>query len=113
MQMDVDDLEGDVTLIRLTGDLDIKGSVDIDVRFAALTGARKKIVIDMSKVGFLASIGIRTLLVGGKAVARHGGKMVVLDPTDSVLKVLQTCGAVTLLTIAHGTANALSELSAP
>ena len=66
----------------------------------------------MTDVGFLASIGIRTLLSGAKTIGRRGGKMVLVDPSAAVHKVLQTCGADTVLTIVQGTDQALAAITA-
>ena len=38
MRMEVDDLDGSVTRIRLIGDLDVKGAGEIELQFAAVTG---------------------------------------------------------------------------
>jgi anti-anti-sigma factor len=93
MKMVVEELPSGVTHIRLDGALDAKGAGEIEVQFAAVTGNRLKLVIDLGGVDFLASIGIRTLLSAVKTVNRRGGKLVVADPTEAVAKVLRTCGA--------------------
>lgn len=112
MRMEVDDLDQGVTRIRLLGDLGVKGAADIEVQFAAVTSSRGKVIVDMGGVGFLASIGIRTLLSAAKMVARRGGKLVLLDPTEAVAKVLQTCGADQVVPVIHGADAALSAVTA-
>jgi anti-anti-sigma factor len=112
MEMDVDDLEDGVTRIRLRGDLDIKGANAIDLRFSAVASAHRKVLVDMGEVGFLASIGIRTLLAAAKAVDRRGGRLVLLDPSEAVEKVLETCGASQVLPIRHGLSDGLAAVSA-
>ena len=59
-------------------------------------------MVDLSGVGFLASIGIRTLIQAVKANAGKGGRLVVLDPAEPVWKMITTCGADSLLPMAHG-----------
>jgi len=99
MRMDVKELDGGVVRITLDGDLDAKGSGEIEVQFAAVTSVHTKVVVDMAKVGFLASIGIRTLLSAARTAGRRGGKVVLLSPVAPVLKVLQVSGADTLVPI--------------
>jgi len=111
MRMQVDELDGGVTKVTLEGDLDAKGSGEIEVSFAAITGARLKLVVDMSLVGFLASIGIRTLLSAAKTVTRRGGKLVLSGANADVTKVLEVSGAAQLLTLAAGQDEALAALA--
>jgi hypothetical protein len=58
MQITVND-EGQTAHVALVGRLDIKGAEVIDMPLATLSGAKQNILIDMSQVSFLASIGIR------------------------------------------------------
>ncbi len=102
MKMEFEDLPGGVTKIVLRGDLDAKGSNEIDLQFQTIASSRPKVVVDLSQVGFLASIGIRTLILAAKANSRKGGRLVLLDPGEPVHKVLQTCGADGVLSIVHG-----------
>jgi anti-anti-sigma factor len=102
MKMEFEDLPVGVTKIVLSGDLDAKGSNEIDLQFQAIASSRPKVVVDLSQVGFLASIGIRTLMLAAKANGRKGGKLVLLDPAEPVHKVLTTCGADSVLAIVHG-----------
>jgi anti-anti-sigma factor len=43
-------------------------------------------------VNFIASIGIRTLLLNAKAVHNREGKIVILNPDSQVKKILLTAG---------------------
>ena len=93
MQLECEELPGEVTRIALSGRLDIEGTRSIDDRFAFLTTTRpKKIVVDLSDVSFLASIGIRLLLTSARAQQQRGGKVVLASPQPSVRKVLEAAG---------------------
>jgi anti-anti-sigma factor len=96
----------------LEGLLDIAGSQEIDLRFSVVAGANKAIVVDLSGVSFVASIGIRTLLTGAKAVHSRGGKLVLLSPSSAVEKVLKVTGVDTLMPIFHD-ADAAIQAVAP
>jgi len=111
MQMQVEELPGGVSRIKLDGDLDAKGSSEIEVSFAAVTSARDKVVVDLSKVGFLASIGIRSLLLAAKTISRRGGKMVLLAPNEDVEKVLVTSGANQVVAIQGNLEGALAAVA--
>ena len=75
MQLESELLDEYIMKISLDGRLDIEGTQAIDMKFTALTATQKAaILVDMSKVSFLASIGMRTLLSCAKAAAARGGK---------------------------------------
>jgi len=100
MNIDAEALDGGIWKITLSGRMDVQGTQEIDVKFSGMTaGQRNAIVVDLSGVEFLASIGIRSLLLNAKAVKQRGGKMVLLKPDAGVTKVLETAGIDTLVPI--------------
>jgi len=111
MKMEYQDLQDGVTRITLAGDLDARGAGEIDLQFQAVVASRSKVVVDMEQVGFLASIGIRTLIQAVKANAGKGGKLILLAPADPVWKVIVTCGADSLLAAAYDFEAAVAAVS--
>lgn len=79
--------------INLSGRMDFAGSEEIHEKFAVLTAPPgNAVIVDLSKVGFLTSVGIRTLVLIAKALKSRGGRMVLLNPDASVTKVLAISG---------------------
>ena len=101
MNLEVAELENGITKVTLSGRLDIEGALKIDSKFNAVAEEKKKVVVDLSDVTFIASLGIRTLIIGAKAAANNGGKIVLLDPQPNVEKVLRTSRVDTVIPIAH------------
>ncbi len=99
MDMVVNELDGGVTNVVLRGRLDTNGAEAIDLRFSVIAGSRRAVVVDLSEVDFLASLGIRVLLTSAKAVQRKGGKLAIVTPEGNVLMVLKTAGIETLIPI--------------
>lgn len=98
MQLDSELLDNKAIKITLDGRLDIQGANAIDLTFTALTATKKAaVLVDMSKVGFLASIGIRLLLSNAKACSARGGKMVLFAPQPLVKDVLTSAGVTKLI----------------
>jgi|SRR5579863_1405622 len=91
MEMQVNEFDG-VTLITLEGRFDIAGSQAVDARFKALAETAAALAVDMAKVTFLASLGVRTLMLSAKTVLRRGGTMAVCGADDNVEKVLLSTG---------------------
>ncbi len=73
MDIAVDELNRDTWCVRLSGRFDLNGTNEIDQRFTALTATHaRKVIVDISGVDFLASIGMRLLLSCAKANAQRG-----------------------------------------
>ena len=99
MKLETTTLDNDITKASLSGRLDIDGALAIDGDFNKLAEASKNLLIDMSDVTFLASLGIRTLVTAAKAVSNNGGKLVLLSPQPSVERVLRESRVDTVLPI--------------
>jgi len=101
MNLEVVELENGITKVILSGRLDIEGALKIDNNFNALAEKKKKVLVDLSGVTFIASLGIRTLITGAKATANNGGKMVLLNPQPNVEGVLRTSRVDTVIPITN------------
>jgi anti-sigma B factor antagonist len=99
MQITISNDTGPAARVVLVGRLDIAGAQVVAIPLATLAGGKTSIVVDMSGVTFVASIGIRHLVLASKAISRHGGKLVLVAPTDMVRDVLVTSGLADLLPI--------------
>jgi anti-anti-sigma factor len=102
IKADVVSMEGGITKVVLAGRMDVKGALAVDGTFSTVAQHKDKIIIDLSGVSFLASLGIRTLISTCKTVADKGGDMVLLNPQPNVEKVLTSSGVDTVITIVHG-----------
>jgi anti-anti-sigma factor len=96
--------------IVLKGRLDLAGSGKIDLPFSAAAGSNRNILVDMSGVTFVASIGIRTLVLGAKTVQRRGGRLLLINPQPEVEQVLELTGVLDLLPIMLDEAAALAAI---
>ena len=93
MELRYNELDNGIGLIKLSGRLDIIGTGEIETKFAGYcAGDRVRVVVDLSEVDFLASIGIRLLLLTAKSVASRGGKLILLNPNLEVHNVLEVTG---------------------
>jgi len=100
MEIQYRELDNGIMLINLIGRLDIIGTGEIETKFAGYcTGENVRVIVDLSEVDFLASIGIRLLTLTAKSVASRGGKMVILDPIPEVKEVLEITGIPAIIPI--------------
>jgi anti-anti-sigma factor len=93
MELQYSELASGIRLIKPTGRLDIMGVNAIDVKFAGYcSGENVRVLVDLSGVDFMASIGIRLLTSNAKSLLSRGGKMVLLNPSPDVRGVLEMTG---------------------
>ena len=51
-----------------------------------------KVVVDLARLSFLDSSGIRCFIHAARAAAKVGSKLTVRNPVGRVLRVLELCG---------------------
>jgi anti-anti-sigma factor len=112
MEMNVEELPGGATLVVLRGRLDVAGASAVELKFNATAGARKAVVVDLSAVPFVASMGMRLLLLVGKTMSARGGKMALLSPLPEVASVLHTAGIDSIIPICTSRDAAVAAVTA-
>jgi len=74
--------------VALIGRLDIAGAGKIDMPLKELADSKTNIVVDMSEVDFIASLGMRSLVIAAKTLMRDARTLVLLNPTPLVAGAL-------------------------
>lgn len=93
MQFESNTLSENVIQLILNGRLDPAGTQLIEHSLSFVTTTQTaNIILDLSGVSFLASIGIRLLMTSARGQANRGGKLVLAAPQPLVRKVLETAG---------------------
>jgi anti-anti-sigma factor len=65
----------------------------------AIRGGADRIALDLQGVGYLSSGGIRTLLLAHRELARVGGALRIVRPSDAVVSMLEMAGLLDLLVL--------------
>ena len=113
MKLQYSELENDIRQIKLIGKLDIDGVSTIEDRFSGYcSGETPRVLVDLSEVEFLASIGIRLLILNAKSISSRGGRMVLLNPTPDVRSVLEVTGVPAIIPVYDGLESAEAVLLA-
>ncbi len=110
MQFSSEVIEGNVTRVHLEGKLDIVGAAEVDLRMNVIGGSANHLLVDLSGVTFLGSMGLRSLVVPAQVVRRRGGKVVILSPIPMVEKVLEGSRINEIIPVFHDLASALAFL---
>ena len=110
MQISTEELPGGVTRVRLDGRMDIAGALSVDLKMNIVAGSAHRLLIDLEKVEFLGSMGLRSIVIPARAVHSRGGKVVLFAPTPMVESVLKTSGIDALLPVHHSLDAAIAAL---
>ena len=98
MQMEVIETDG-ISRAVLQGRFDIAGAQAVDLQFSVLAGAASALVVDLGHVSFIASMGVRTLMLSAKTMLRRGAKIAVCGASENVEKVLNATGFDEIVTL--------------
>jgi anti-sigma B factor antagonist len=93
MELRVIQADGVLTHVALCGRLDLRGVSEIENRFVFTTTSRRvPVVVDLSEVEFIASLGIGMLVSAAKALTRQGLELVLLAPPGLARETLEIAG---------------------
>src|SRR4051812_9314544 len=110
MTISTESIDGDITRVNLDGRLDIQGAAAIDLRMNVLAGSSKFLLLDLSKVSFLGSMGLRSIVMPAQALKRRGGKMALFGPAPMVQEVLKASNIEEIIPIFHDLDAAVAAL---
>jgi anti-anti-sigma factor len=111
MKLQYSELDNNIRFIRLIGSLDMTGTYGIEVEFVRhCDGDGVFVIVDLSRVNYLSSIGIPMLINTAKSMISRGGKMVLLSPQPSVAEVLDIVGIQQIIPIYTDLESAMAAL---
>lgn len=113
MPIAIQEIDATVTKVVLSGRIDVAGSHEIDMPLSVVAGSRRAVVIDLSAVDFLASMGLRSIVVAAKSIISKRGKVVLLSPQPLVHEVLTVSGIEELIPVYRDEASAIAAVTAP
>jgi anti-sigma B factor antagonist len=91
--------------------MDIDGTQKIDTRLTVATASESaNVVVDLSGVDFMSSIGIGVLVRAANALKQRQGKIVLLNPQPGVFRVLEATQINTVIPIVYNMASARNLL---
>ncbi len=111
MPIATEELAGGITKVILSGRIDMGGANEIDKPMREIGARSSAVIIDLSGVDFMASLGLRSLVICAKAVMAKRGGIVLLGPNPQVEEVLVTSGINELIPIAPDEAAALASVT--
>lgn len=111
MRLQYSELDGGIRLIKLNGILDINGVSHVEREFVLrCAGENVCVIVDLSKVNYISSIGIPLLINSAKAIFKNGGRMALLNPQNNVENILELTGIPLIIPIHHDLNTAITAI---
>jgi stage II sporulation protein AA (anti-sigma F factor antagonist) len=102
---------GTVDVVRLSGRLDSITADVFDARVQPLAaGAAPQLVLDLTRINYVSSAGLRSLLTLLKQVRAQAGALALAGVHPRVLDILEIAGFTSMFTIAATPEDALARL---
>ena len=102
---------GGITVVSLTGRFDAQSAGQVDASLQqAVQGAAARLVVDMAKVEYVSSAGLRVLLAVAKKVGSGGGRLVLCGLQPYVLEVFEVAGFTAIFQIMPDASQALASM---
>ena len=101
MKVDVINIENGILKLVLAGSMNEQGAWEVESQFNEIMKTKTtKVIIDLKDVHFLASRGMRTLVLSARSLREKGGKLVLVNPQATVEETMKTAGVDTIVPIA-------------
>jgi anti-sigma B factor antagonist len=108
--IEVTELSGGVHLVVVSGEMDIATSPELVSSLSSLRGpAPYHVLVDLSRLSFIDSTGIKALVSSAKNAASQGGSLVVVAPTANIQRVFDIVQLSELLAIVPTLDAAISQ----
>jgi anti-sigma B factor antagonist len=103
--------ENGIGTARLEGSLDGKTAPEVREELRPFLAAHTRMILDLSKVDYLSSAGLRLLLLLYREFAAKKGKVVLLGVSEEIRTVMSHTGFLNFFTLAGSEAEAQQALS--
>lgn len=80
------------TILTVEGRVDVTSSKELQDAIISAFQSAKNLVVDFEKVGYIASAGLRALLLGQKTAISKSGTMKLIHVGDVVMDIFRMTG---------------------
>lgn len=109
MEIDIQPVDG-VSVATIVGDIDGSNAAAAQTRILSLAQSSGKFVLDMSKVGYMSSAGLRMLLASYRAIASKGGSVVLAGLSEELTDTMALTGFLNFFKTSGSVAEGVGQL---
>ena len=103
--------ENGIGTARLEGSLDGKTAPEVREWLRPFLAANSKLILDLTKVDYLSSAGLRLLLLLYRELTARKGKIVLLGVSEDIRTVMSHTGFLNFFTLVNSEAEAVKAVS--
>ena len=110
-QITVETLET-IKIIKLIGDIDARTTPAIQQEILAIAAVNRQIILDMSRVAYMSSAGLRMLLLLYRMTDSHATNLIAIGLTEDIRDMMQITGFLNFFTTCDTLDSALASFQA-
>lgn len=103
--------ENGIATVRLEGSLDGKTAPEVREQLSPLLATQSKLILDLTKVDYLSSAGLRLLLLLYRELSAKKGKLALLGVSEDIRTVMSHTGFLNFFTLAATETEAVEAVS--
>ncbi len=101
----------DVAVVQLVGSLDGKTAPEVQNQVLPGTEGQRKVILDMTKVDYVSSAGLRILLLLYRQVKGKGGKIALVGTSEEIKDIMSVTGLINFFQISETLEDGISSLA--
>ena len=100
-----------ITMVKVTGEIDALSAAIVQQKILPLSVPGCKVILDMAKVAYMSSAGLRMLLSIYRQISGNKGKVVLLGLPDDLKETMSMTGFLGYFTVEDSLGLALQAFS--
>ena len=109
MEIKIENLD-QIEIVKLIGDMDASTSPQVQQEILPLARPGSKILLDMSRVAYMSSAGLRVLLLLYRQATARDGKLILVGLSEDIRDTMSVTGFLDFFTAVDTTEAGLAEL---
>ncbi|MCH8236748.1 MAG: STAS domain-containing protein [Proteobacteria bacterium] len=102
--------EGDAIIVAFSGDVDLESSPAARKILLECVGKHKPVLVDLSKVGYIDSSGVASLVESLQSARKKGSDLLLVAVSEGALRVLQLARLDKVFTICDSIEDGLGRI---
>ena len=102
--------ESGAIIVSFSGDVDLESSLDARKILLECVGKHKPILVDLSKVGYIDSSGVASLVESLQSARKKGSDLLLVAVSEAALRVLQLARLDKVFTICDSIEDGLGRI---
>jgi len=101
--------ESDILIITIEGSIDSKTASEVQQKILEASVESNNVIIDLTKVDFVSSAGLRVLLMVYRQIKAKNGKVILVGVSEEITEIMSITGFINFFEIVDTVKNALAS----